>query len=125
MDKNVNHLLRSGFFQSGLGLAFIRSQQDNPSIRMKLDSRTRANIQRILAIIGVVLSTQAVTAQCPAGSTLNTAGTYTNGQTVCITTGFSGNITLNNGSKMVIATGGNYTGNIDAKKGDSVIVQKG
>ncbi len=105
-------------------MEYVRAQL-NPSIRMKLNSRTRANIRWLLVILWVVASTRAVTAQCPAGSTLNTAGSYTSGQTVCITTGFSGNITLNNGANMVITNGGNYTGNFDGKKGDSVKVQLG
>ena len=92
---------------------------------MKLDSRTPANIRWILVIIGVVLSTPSVIAQCPAGSTLNTAGTYTNGTNICITTAFSGNITLNNGATMTVTSGGNYTGTLDAKKGSIVNVQLG
>ena len=105
-------------------MAFIRAQH-NPSIRMKLDSRTPANIRWLLVIIGVVLSTPSVIAQCPAGSTLNTAGVYTNGTNICITTAFSGNITLNNGATMTVTSGGNYTGTLDAKKGSTVNVQLG
>lgn len=99
--------------------------QPNPSIRMKLDFRTPANIRWLLVILWVVLSTRAVTAQCPAGSTLNTAGVYTNGTNICITTAFSGNITLNNGATMTVTSGGNYTGNLDAKKGSVVNIQLG
>src|ERR1700752_2082163 len=92
---------------------------------MKLDSRTPANIRWLLVVIGVVLSIPSVIAQCPAGSTLNTAGTYTNGTNICITTAFSGNITLNNGATMTVTSGGNYTGTLDAKKGSIVNIQLG
>jgi len=92
---------------------------------MKLDSRTPANIRWLLVILWVVLSTPSVIAQCPAGSTLNTAGVYNMGNNICITTAFSGNITLNNGATMTITSGGNFTGNLDAKKGSTVTVQKG
>jgi hypothetical protein len=92
---------------------------------MKLNFRTRTNILRLLVLIWMVFSTRLVTAQCPVGSTLNTAGTYNNGQTVCINTNFSGNITLNNGATMVISSGGNYTGNLDAKQGSTVKVHLG
>jgi len=64
-------------------------------------------------------------AQCPAGSTLNTAGTYTNGHTVCITTAVSGDITVNNGATMVITNGGKYTGNISANNGSAIKIQSG
>lgn len=103
----------------------VWAQQPNPSIRMKLDARARTNIHWLLVMLWVVLSTRSVTAQCPAGSTLNTAGVYTNGTNVCITTGFSGNITLNNGATMTITSGGNYSGSLDAKKGSVVNVQMG
>jgi len=96
-----------------------------PLIRMKLNFRTPANSRWLLVVIWVVFTTRAVTAQCPAGSTINTAGTYHNGETICITTGFSGNITLNNGATMVVTGGGNYTGNLDAKKGSTVRIQAG
>jgi hypothetical protein len=96
-----------------------------PLVRMKLDFRTPANIRWLLVILWVVLSTPSVIAQCPAGSTLNTAGVYTNGTNICITTSFSGNITLNNGATMTVTSGGNYTGNLDAKKGSVVNIQLG
>ncbi|OQP46359.1 hypothetical protein A4D02_31680 [Niastella koreensis] len=92
---------------------------------MKLDSRTPANIRWLLVILWVVLSTSSLIAQCPGGSTLNTAGTYNNGTNICITTAFSGNISLNNGATLTITSGGNYTGTLDAKKGSIVNVQKG
>ncbi|OQP51311.1 hypothetical protein A4H97_27415 [Niastella yeongjuensis] len=92
---------------------------------MKLDSRTRANTRWLLVILWVVLSTRAINAQCPAGSTPNTPGTYALGTTVCITTAVSGNITLNSGATMIVISGGNYTGNLDAKKGSAIIIQNG
>jgi Secretion system C-terminal sorting domain len=64
-------------------------------------------------------------AQCPVGSTINTAGTYTNGNTVCITTSFSGNLTVNNGATMVITNGGNYTGVLSANNGSVITIQSG
>jgi hypothetical protein len=87
--------------------------------------RTPANIRWLLALHMVVFATRAVIAQCPAGSFSNTAGTYTNGQTVCITTGFSGAIQLNNGATMVVVNGGNYTGNLDAHNGSTIQIQAG
>lgn len=92
---------------------------------MKLHYRTRANIRWLLAVSWGVFIAPAVAAQCPAGSTTNTAGTYNNGQTICITTGFSGAISLNNGATMVVTSGGHYTGNIDARKGSTVKIQAG
>jgi len=99
--------------------------QPNPSIRMKLDFRTPANTRWLLVILWVVLSTRAVTAQCPAGSISNTAGGYTNGQTVCISTAFSGAISLNNGATMVVVNGGNYTGDISTNQGSIIQIQTG
>jgi hypothetical protein len=92
---------------------------------MKTDFCTRANIRWLLVILWVVLSTRAVTAQCPAGSISNASGSFTNGQTVCISTAFSGSITLNNGATMVIANGGNYTGNITTNQGSVIQIQTG
>jgi hypothetical protein len=92
---------------------------------MKLNFRTPANNHWLLVIIWVVFTTPAATAQCPGGSFSNTAGTFTNGQTVCITTGFSGAIQLNNGATMVVINGGNYTGNLDANNGSTIQIQAG
>jgi hypothetical protein len=96
-----------------------------PSTRMKLNFRTPANIRWILVIIWVVFTTLVVTAQCPAGSFSNTAGTYTNGQTICISTAFSGAIQLNNGATMVVINGGDYTGNLTANNGSTIQIQAG
>lgn len=79
----------------------------------------------LLALAVAIITSQAAIAQCPAGSTSNTAGVYTNGQVVCISTSFSGNITINNGAKMVIVSGGNYTGQITANNGSTVEVRTG
>jgi hypothetical protein len=106
-------------------ISFNNGATFNPSTRMKLDSRTRANIRWLLVILWVVLSTRPVTAQCPAGSISNAAGSYTNGQTVCISTAFSGAITLTNGATMVIVSGGNYTGNITTNQGSVIQIQTG
>ncbi|PZR24807.1 MAG: hypothetical protein DI538_27915, partial [Azospira oryzae] len=48
-----------------------------------------------------------------------------NGQTVCISTNFSGNIKITNGAKMVIISGGNFTGNIDGNQGSLIQVKAG
>lgn len=77
---------------------------------------------RLLALAVVITFLQPASAQCPAGSIANTAGTYTNGETVCISTNFSGAIALHNGATMVVSGGGNYTGNITATNGASIIV---
>jgi hypothetical protein len=87
--------------------------------------RTPANIRWILAMTMVVFSTRAVTAQCPAGSITNTAATYTNGQTACVTTAFSGSIQLNNGATLVVTNGGNYTGNLISNQGSIIQIQAG
>lgn len=91
---------------------------------MKLFSNP-ANIRWLLAMNMVVFTTGAATAQCPAGSTANATGTITNGNTTCITTGVSSDITLNNGAKMVIISGGNYTGNLSSNNGSTIEVQTG
>ena len=79
----------------------------------------------LLAIPSMALVAPEAVAQCPTGSTLNTAGTFTNGHTVCITTSFSGSITVNSGATMVVANGGNYTGNISASNGSAIKIQSG
>lgn len=87
--------------------------------------RNPANTRWLLAINMVVFTTAAATAQCPAGSTANATGTINNGQTTCITTGVSSDITLNNGAKMVIISGGTYAGNISTNNGSSIEIQTG
>jgi hypothetical protein len=78
-----------------------------------------------LMLITTITFLQPAAAQCPAGSISNTAGNYNNGQTVCISTNFSGNIKITNGAKMVIVSGGNYTGNIDGNQGSTIEVKAG
>lgn len=73
----------------------------------------------------MLASIQMISAQCPAGSKSNTAGTYNNGDIVCISANFNGNIILNNGAKMVIVSGGNYTGSINANNGSVIEVKSG
>jgi hypothetical protein len=87
--------------------------------------RIPANIGWLLAMNMVVFTTGAATAQCPAGSTSNATGTINNGQTTCITTGVSSGVTLNNGARMVIISGGNYTGNLSTNNGSAIEVQAG
>jgi hypothetical protein len=87
--------------------------------------RIPANNRWLLAMNMVVFTAGAATAQCPAGSTPNATGTISNGQTTCITTGVSSDITLNNGARMVIISGGNYTGNITTNNGAVIEVQAG
>lgn len=87
--------------------------------------RIPVNNRWLLVINIMVFTTGAATAQCPAGSTPNATGTISNGQTTCITTGVSSDITLNNGARMVIISGGNYTGNITTNNGSVIEVQAG
>jgi hypothetical protein len=87
--------------------------------------RTLVSIRWILTISLIAYVAPLANAQCPAGSTLNTAGTYTSGHTVCITTAVSGNITVNNGATMVVINGGKYTGNISANSGSVITIQNG
>ncbi|MCS3802013.1 T9SS type A sorting domain-containing protein [Niastella sp. OAS944] len=84
-----------------------------------------ANIRWLLAINMVVFATRVATAQCPAGSTANATGTINNGQITCITTGVTSDITLNNGAKMVIISGGTYSGNISTNNGSTIEIQMG
>ncbi|WP_166437287.1 T9SS type A sorting domain-containing protein [Niastella caeni] len=92
---------------------------------MKMNFRTPANSRWLLVVYWVVCSTRAVTAQCPAGSIINTGGTITNGQTACITTAFSGSIQLNNGATMVVINGGDYTGNLSTNQGSAIQIEAG
>jgi hypothetical protein len=92
---------------------------------MKATFRTPANIRWLLAVSLVVFTARAVTAQCPGGSFSNATGTFTNGQTVCISAAVSGNIQLNNGAAMVVINGGNFTGDLDAKQGSTITIQSG
>src|SRR5438067_12756171 len=87
--------------------------------------RTPVSIRWLLPVSIMAFVTPKAVAQCPVGSTVNTAGTYTNGNTVCITTSFSGNITVNNGATMVVTNGGNYTGNLSANNGSVIKIQSG
>jgi hypothetical protein len=96
-----------------------------PSTQMKLNFRTPANIRWILVINLVIFTTRAVTAQCPAGSIVNTGGTITNGQTACITTAFNGSIQLNNGGTLIITNGGNFTGDLSTNQGSTIQIQAG
>lgn len=109
---------------SGPGLVNYWSQTQ-PSIRMNPLFRTHANIRWLLALNMVLFTTQGVTAQCPAGSSINATGTITNGNTTCITGAVSGSVQLNNGGQMVVIGGGNYTGNISTNNGSIIQVQAG
>lgn len=81
---------------------------------------------RLLALAVVFTFLQPASAQCPAGSTANSAGNYNSGQVACITnSSFNGAITLNSGAKMVIISGGNFTGNINANAGSTIQVNAG
>jgi hypothetical protein len=92
---------------------------------MKRFLRTRISNRWLLVINSIAFAGSVATAQCPAGSFSNTAGTYTNGQTICISNSFNGSIMLNNGATMVIVNGGNYTGNISTNNGSTIQVQMG
>jgi len=87
--------------------------------------RTHANIRWILVMNMVIFTTQAVNAQCPAGSTVNATGSITNGQTTCITGAVSGAVQLNNGGQMVVISGGNYTGDLSTNNGSTITIQAG
>ncbi|WP_081149686.1 T9SS type A sorting domain-containing protein [Niastella vici] len=87
--------------------------------------RTHANIRWLLAINMLIFTTQAVTAQCPAGSIVNGTGTITNGTTTCITGAVSGAVQINNGGQMVVINGGNYTGNLSTNQGSIIQIQVG
>ncbi|WP_276481227.1 T9SS type A sorting domain-containing protein [Paraflavitalea pollutisoli] len=79
-------------------------------------------------LIFLITLTTAVSAvaQCPSGSVAPVANTtYTNGQVVCISTNYSGNLQLNNGAKMVIVNGGHYSGSLTAIQGSTVEVRDG
>lgn len=104
---------------------WLTNARNTTPTHMKLPFRTLACIHRIWVMIPALFTTGAVTAQCPAGSIINTSGTYNNGQTACITSGFSGAIALNNGAAMYVTNGGNYTGNLSTNQGSAIQVQAG
>jgi hypothetical protein len=64
-------------------------------------------------------------AQCPTGAMCNTGGTVNNGQTLYITTQVNAALTLKNGSKMIIQSGGKFSGNINANNGSEITVETG
>jgi hypothetical protein len=81
---------------------------------------------QLLALAVVITFSEPASAQCPVGSIANSAGSYNSGQTACISnSSFSGNITLNSGSRMVVVSGGNFTANINANSGSKVDVYAG
>lgn len=83
------------------------------------------NFYSLLFLILFITMLQPAAAQCPAGSTSNTAGTYNNGTVICISASVSGTITLNNGAKMVVVNGGNFTGDFNGKSGSTIEVKAG
>lgn len=94
--------------------------------RLMKQSYPKQLISSGLTFIITLASAVSVMAQCPAGSVAPVANTtYTNGQVVCISSNFSGNLKLNNGATMSIANGGSYTGNLDAGQGSTIDVRKG
>ncbi len=65
-----------------------------------------------------------LSAQCPANSIPASAnGSYNSGQVVCVSSTFSGNITLASGSQLFIAPGGKFTGGINAGSNVEILVQ--
>lgn len=82
------------------------------------------SISSLLIFVLTIITFQA-TAQCPAGSVSNTAGTYNSGSVVCISSNVSGSITLNSGAKMVVVSGGNFTGDFNGNSGSTIQVKAG
>lgn len=79
-----------------------------------------------LIFLLTMTSSSTLWAQCPAGSLAPVANkTYSSGEVVCISATFSSPIKLNNGAKMVIVNGGQYSGNIDANPGSTIDIGSG
>lgn len=76
----------------------------------------------VYTLIALLLLPGLILAQCPAGSTSNANGSYKNGDVLCITGTFSGNVVLQSGSKMVIQSGGTFNGQIQARSGSTIDV---
>lgn len=82
-------------------------------------------ISSLLMFIFTISFLQPVAAQCPAGSVSNAAGTYNSGSVVCISSNVNGTITLNSGAKMVVVSGGNFTGDFNGASGSTIEVRAG
>ncbi len=85
----------------------------------------KLSIGNLLIFVLTIIAFQPAAAQCPAGSVSNAAGTYNNGSVVCISSNVSGTITLNNGAKMVVVSGGNFTGDFNGNSGSTIEVKAG
>lgn len=63
-------------------------------------------------------------AQCPSGAiSVSQSGSYGDGQVVCVSSDFTGNISLNSGSKLVIASGATFKGHINAASNVQIEIQ--
>jgi hypothetical protein len=81
-------------------------------------------IKALLTLTVASFAATSLSAQCPAGALTAASGTtYTNGQVVCVSSSFSGSITLNSGSQLVVSTGGSFTGSINAASNVQIYVQ--
>ncbi len=67
----------------------------------------------------------AAKSQCPTGALCNTGGTINSGQTLYISTTVSSAVTLKNGAKMIIRTGGKFTGDISGNNGSDIVIEQG
>ncbi|PWT97103.1 MAG: hypothetical protein C5B52_14460 [Bacteroidetes bacterium] len=107
-------------FHLFFGMAwFMKNHRHNP-IKMK------TNIMRIGVLMMICLHVFLMAgAQCPIGSIVNTPGTYNNNDVACITASVSGTFTMKNKSTLIVASGGNFTGTIDASKGSTINVLSG
>lgn len=81
-------------------------------------------VKATVLLVSAISSTLLLSAQCPSGSlSVTNNGAYNNGQIACVSSSFSGNITLNSGSQLYIASGGSFTGSINAASNVQVYVQ--
>ena len=85
---------------------------------------TRA-FKALLTLTVASFSVLSLSAQCPSGSVPAVSGaTYNNGQVVCVSSDFAGNINLNSGSQLIITSGGSYKGHISAASNVQIYIQK-
>ena len=80
---------------------------------------------RMFLILTLLALSNAGFAQCPTGAMCNTGGTVDNGKTLYITTQINAAVTLKNGSKMIIQSGGKFSGDINANNGSEISIETG
>lgn len=80
---------------------------------------------RIAILFTLMVAGFAAKSQCPTGGFCNTGGTINSGQTLYISTAISAPVTLKNGAKMIIQSGGKFTGDISGNNGSKITIENG